>query len=313
MARNIIRCINSAPLVLGYNLGDTNKTDRVWNTITNLDALAINAAWAGSPGSLVKAYPAVGLPVQMASQTDCGTAAKGWQLSNGTIIAPSSSGDGPGAPLLCLLGNQHFGKANGAISCPPATTKGGLSQCGNALFNCSEVAGSWRLDAASGALKWAAKPSDPKPLCLAATPGHAATDRKGNMPGGTQPVSSMIELVQCPVAPKLLPNTSTFSLDDGLLKVGTGACITPISPPGVQLWSKPLGQGKVGILVINVLDIPQHLDLPLADIPGLGCTPGAVAGCVARDVWGEKDITVTADHLDLDLEIHESAMYIFGK
>ena len=41
-------------------------------------------------------------------------------------------------------------QANGVISCPPATTKGGLSQCGNALFDCAAVAGVWEHDPAYG-------------------------------------------------------------------------------------------------------------------------------------------------------------------
>ena len=55
-----------------------------------------------------------------ASQADCGTAATGWQLANGKVIAPTGNGglidggdggDGAGgADALCLLGNQHFGK-----------------------------------------------------------------------------------------------------------------------------------------------------------------------------------------------------------
>ena len=41
--------IISAPLYLSFDLRDPQKMDRVWPLITNADALAINAAWAGEP------------------------------------------------------------------------------------------------------------------------------------------------------------------------------------------------------------------------------------------------------------------------
>ena len=55
-------CIVSAPLILGLDMSQKDTMDRVWDTITNTDALAINAAWAGHPGTLVKTYPATGGP-----------------------------------------------------------------------------------------------------------------------------------------------------------------------------------------------------------------------------------------------------------
>ena len=50
--------IISAPLILGADLTDQSMMDRIWPTITNTDALAINDAWAGKPGTLVRSYPA---------------------------------------------------------------------------------------------------------------------------------------------------------------------------------------------------------------------------------------------------------------
>eukprot|EP00428_Durinskia_dybowskii_P051098 CAMPEP_0170325158 /NCGR_PEP_ID=MMETSP0116_2-20130129/63439_1 /TAXON_ID=400756 /ORGANISM="Durinskia baltica, Strain CSIRO CS-38" /LENGTH=55 /DNA_ID=CAMNT_0010578181 /DNA_START=136 /DNA_END=300 /DNA_ORIENTATION=- len=50
---------------------DRETMDRVWPTITNLDALAVNEAWAGLPGTLVKSYPAAGLDVFQIGQRPC--------------------------------------------------------------------------------------------------------------------------------------------------------------------------------------------------------------------------------------------------
>eukprot|EP01062_Namystynia_karyoxenos_P054556 TRINITY_DN449_c0_g1_i1.p1 TRINITY_DN449_c0_g1~~TRINITY_DN449_c0_g1_i1.p1 ORF type:complete len:440 (+),score=129.98 TRINITY_DN449_c0_g1_i1:86-1405(+) len=47
-------CIVSSPLVLGHDLLDQKQADRVWNTVSNTEAIAVNQAWAGHPGRLVR-------------------------------------------------------------------------------------------------------------------------------------------------------------------------------------------------------------------------------------------------------------------
>ena len=44
----------SSPLVLGFNMSNSVDMDRVWPTITNSEAIAVDHAWAGSPGMLFK-------------------------------------------------------------------------------------------------------------------------------------------------------------------------------------------------------------------------------------------------------------------
>eukprot|EP01043_Picozoa_sp_COSAG02_P058793 COSAG02_NODE_7378_length_3042_cov_3.182127_4_plen_173_part_00 len=44
----------SSPLVLGFNMSSSVDMDRVWPTITNREAVAVDHAWAGSPGMLHK-------------------------------------------------------------------------------------------------------------------------------------------------------------------------------------------------------------------------------------------------------------------
>ena len=44
----------SSPLVLGFNMSNANQMDRVWPIISNKEAIAIDHAWAGSPGMLYK-------------------------------------------------------------------------------------------------------------------------------------------------------------------------------------------------------------------------------------------------------------------
>ena len=109
-------------------------------------------------------------------------------------------------------------------------------------------------------------------------------------------------------------NTSTFSItNNGNLKVGTGVCIGVGDAPGIQLWSKPMAEGKVAFLVLNPLSIPQKLAMPLGDVPGSCGSSGAEvgAGCALRDVWAGTDAPADGA-LDVALAPHESRVYILS-
>ena len=45
-------CILSSPLTLSLDLTNATTTNLVWSIITNVDAIAINQAWAGAPGGV---------------------------------------------------------------------------------------------------------------------------------------------------------------------------------------------------------------------------------------------------------------------
>lgn len=46
-------CIVSSPLILAYNLSTPERRELVWDIITNKEAISVNQAWAGHPGSQV--------------------------------------------------------------------------------------------------------------------------------------------------------------------------------------------------------------------------------------------------------------------
>jgi len=46
--------IVSSPLILGYDLRDEHVTDKIWDIISNKEAIAVNQAWAGHPGRLLQ-------------------------------------------------------------------------------------------------------------------------------------------------------------------------------------------------------------------------------------------------------------------
>lgn len=102
-------CIISSPLILGFDMYNSSIMDRVWPTITNPDALMVNEQWAGHPGTLIKAYPAMGVAVQMTAQADCDAAIKGWKLTDdGKLVAPASSG-AYGNQAMCMIGHTTSG------------------------------------------------------------------------------------------------------------------------------------------------------------------------------------------------------------
>eukprot|EP01060_Flectonema_neradi_P004609 TRINITY_DN129_c0_g1_i1.p1 TRINITY_DN129_c0_g1~~TRINITY_DN129_c0_g1_i1.p1 ORF type:complete len:413 (+),score=99.17 TRINITY_DN129_c0_g1_i1:62-1300(+) len=53
-------CIVSSPLILGHDLTNEALTDKIWPIISNTEAIAVNQAWAGHPGRLVKQWGGVG-------------------------------------------------------------------------------------------------------------------------------------------------------------------------------------------------------------------------------------------------------------
>ena len=46
-------CTVSAPLIIGYDVTNSNRTDLVWDILTNTEAIAVSQTWAGHPGTLL--------------------------------------------------------------------------------------------------------------------------------------------------------------------------------------------------------------------------------------------------------------------
>jgi len=332
-------CVISAPLILGCNMTDAATMDRVWATITNLDALAVNHDWAGLPGTLVKSYPAVGVNASQIGQRPCDSgnaSVLGWQLSNGSLIAP---GNAPG-DMQCVDPSMSLPHEPGVygLPCPPPTTGAGHVDCGLPVRNCSLARGTWEHDPTSKVLRWLSGHTQDKPRCLSATPQEisqfteltgtpfaeqVAASKSSRPPwdlrvgdGRRAPAAS--QLGDCPPLGKAPPPTSAFDFDSaGRLRVGGAhamgvgeTCLSRAPLNGVQLWSKPLTGGRVAAFILNVLDVPQALAVPLADVPGLHL-PQAGA-CAGRNVWAERDATFPGDSMDVSLAAHESAFFVLS-
>jgi len=320
--------IISAPLVLGFDMGNASTMDRVWSTITNPDALAINLEWAGHPGTLVKAYPATTslTGVKMLTQGPCdGSATRsGWTLtSTGKLLAPAADHGGGSSPPLCLLGASTVSNTP-QLTCVPATTRSGVTQCGGIIANCSDASGVWRFSSdmmtgGNSSLQFVAKAGAPA-KCLAVRPGLASTMRTSEN-HAPNPLAWTSGLTNCPASGKPLPNTSTITLNaKGELVAGypgasTATCLGVSTAPGVQLWSKPLMKGRVAVLLLNPLDLTQTLTVPLVDISGNlsdACAGGrdGTTTCTVRDVWTQSEAPLAGGTITATLAPHQSAYFL---
>eukprot|EP00416_Gambierdiscus_australes_P036674 CAMPEP_0171106590 /NCGR_PEP_ID=MMETSP0766_2-20121228/65075_1 /TAXON_ID=439317 /ORGANISM="Gambierdiscus australes, Strain CAWD 149" /LENGTH=430 /DNA_ID=CAMNT_0011567707 /DNA_START=42 /DNA_END=1334 /DNA_ORIENTATION=+ len=77
--------------------------------------------------------------------------------------------------------------------------------------------------------------------------------------------------------------------------------------PKWQVFRKPLGGGKVAVLMLNHASHPQTLTLSFADVPSLSCTM-----CNVRDVWEQKDLSPAANFTAEDLAAHDSRFLVLS-
>lgn len=294
----------SSPLVLGFDMNLTRTMDRVWPIITNTEALAVNQAWAGHPGTLAKVYPMSGLaPVLenwcsrpgpdgdtgcriglQAGYGQCDGSARtlGWKLDGGALVAPAGPGLATTAGVRAEAGPEQcltYHNYQYDTDCPPPTINGGQVGCGLVIANCSRARfdGVWAHDQTTGAISFTPNASGTKQSCLSATPMDFNPSAGYYTRQGWK-----VSLEACPSGPTPAPNSSVFEFTAaGELAVGSGraACLSTVPLNGPQLWYKPLGGGEVAALVVNPMVINQSdIVIPLSDIPGLGCSAGVGAG-----------------------------------
>ena len=166
--------IVSSPMILGFDMNQSATMDRVWPTITNRDMIAINQAWAGLPGTLVRAYGADGpaAPLQAAvGACDGSAAARGWAFhANGSVTAPAGSG--------CMT-------TGGQPNCPPPTMGDPEGPyCGFAVSQACAPQGVWSFNASAGYVQWrpGSFPAEKAPAAMpTAVPEPAAATCSKNL------------------------------------------------------------------------------------------------------------------------------------
>ena len=228
----------------------------------------------------------------------------GWQINaQHQLQAPINGSNGE---ALCLSTGSDQNQA-WPFTSPIPTSHGKYDGSlhdvgvGSLLANCSsaQARGNWSFNASAKTLQLATG-ANQQPKCLAAK----AMASTGAFFGGPKP--SVTQVDQCPDGPQ---NTSQMTLTTkGEIAVGDGSvCVTATPLYGLSLWSKPLGNGTVAALILNLLEDIQTGTVPLADIPG--ATPQHL---VVLDVWSHKTTTLSKPQLEVTLRPHQSAFVILS-
>lgn len=206
--------ITSSPLILGYDLNDEATTDKVWEIISNKEAIAINQAWAGHPGRQVKSWtpsqPAkLGSEIYAVVCDDADTTQKGWYYD-----AKSKAVRGPG------------------------------EKCVDAAVDGSSTL---RLKTCDGSSLQQYDLGDDGTINSIAKQGHCVDIWAGaGLPGGPR-----LELYRCHGAAN---EKFIFEKDGALSSQGKLCLAGRDAEPAtasLELWVKPLGIGKVAAFVLN--------------------------------------------------------------
>eukprot|EP01047_Picozoa_sp_COSAG01_P055852 COSAG01_NODE_6267_length_3763_cov_10.815502_3_plen_283_part_00 len=275
--------------------------DRVWPWITNADALAVNAAWAGQPGTLVRSYPLPNGGQEsefMVVQDPSCTApmSTGWQLQDGELRTPAAG--------VCVTGKQWQQAA--FVGCPPVTRGDPAAQCGLMTVKCSpdnteqqQPPQTWSQNATGLFFGTQQRVYLTDGCAVNETIGAKCSRRSAN-----------VAMQKPHDNPKtgVAPDAQLTFTPDKQLKSATGVCLSLQGVPGAQLWSKPLRGSSVAILILNTHAANMTMALPLSDVPKMPCGAGS---CHAKNVWtGER--TVVSGHITISLASHETAYFILS-
>lgn len=77
--------------------------------------------------------------------------------------------------------------------------------------------------------------------------------------------------------------------------------------PSWQYFYKPLGSGKVAVLLMNHDSKEQKLTLDPKDVPSLSCS-----SCKVRDVWNHKDLPPLKGSFEADVASHDSVFLVLS-
>jgi len=84
-----------------------------------------------------------------------------------------------------------------------------------------------------------------------------------------------------------------------------------VSSPAWQYLSKPIGKGRVAVLMMNSADSTTSLTVNFADVPDVTCHT-TDAGCSVRDIWAHKDLGTFASNYTASVVSHDAAFIIIS-
>lgn len=84
---------------------------------------------------------------------------------------------------------------------------------------------------------------------------------------------------------------------------------TPLSTPSYQNLYKPIGNGRVAVLLMNADDHVQSLKADFSKVPTLNCGSN---GCSVRDIWNHNDVGVFTDSFTAKVNSHDAAFLVLA-
>lgn len=267
-------CITSSPLILGMDVTNRTALDRIWDIVSNPEAIAVNQQWAGHPGRLVQQITHQ-LPVSYVHAKECDrskASQRDWAVqgplgSNGTrFIRSTSTG-------LCVDAWTN------PIRLEPCTA------------NNSQL---FRWDMGTGEIR---------------APFYLNNEGKLN---GCFDVSGKygpnVQLTKCYGQPNDWFDLSVDGVwsDRGSDQTYPPRCMEPehgLFTDG-QLWAKPQPGGAVAVFAFNA-GAQEPVSFTINLFKDLGLPAGA--SYMLRDVWARRDISVIQDTLDITaIAFHDS-------
>lgn len=80
-----------------------------------------------------------------------------------------------------------------------------------------------------------------------------------------------------------------------------------VTSPLSQYLYKPIGDGKVAVLLMNSGSSPQTLTTDFTQVPGVSCT-----NCPVRDVWAQKSLGTFQDKWSGSVGSHDAVFLVIG-
>jgi len=256
-------CVISAPLILGMDLTQTHQVEAVIDTITNVEAIAVNQAWAGHPGTLVwsglggaRGFPAA----RKCDAVNPGLKQQGWSLS--PLANGNTAVKAPGGGCLMQQGPGFEGGAGGLILADcNATSPAQIFSYNQTTFQLTQVSSKHCVDVhGGGPIVW--------------------------MYGCSSKANDLLHF-------NAAQQTLSVPLNGGLC-FGVEAA----DPAGgayqetLQAWAKPLeGIDGVAVLLINPDTKPHDFEVPISNLPKANGKVNMTGSALnVRDIWAHADL-----------------------
>jgi len=266
--------ITSSPLVLGYDLNDESITDKIWDIISNKEAIAIHQTWAGHPGRRVKTWappsppPAAGKQVYVVPCDDADSTPRSWSYD-----VTHQAIKGPGGKCLDAKGTSSNSQYSALL----------LNDCDGSDLQQFTLGDDGTINSVSQ-----------KGKCIDIWAG-------AGLPGGPG-----LQLYNC----HGVANEKFKFEDSGALSSQGQLCFTGrnTQPGGgnheLELWAKPLGGGHVAAFVLNNGG-ETEASFTLADLN--------ISGEVGvRNVWAHQDLPTVRGSVTVNLQERDSAMLVLS-